>query len=212
MTALDSRSLTYVDCFGLKFPKPGTFRYDVSTAAGAGLHDEARFSVDVREGPGKGGNQHDVQIRLEGRELVADPPQVVIDVGDVVLWNTTDSRIPGIVIAGDEADANFDSRRLRDQAIYTHAFGQPGQYVWRDAWSGEIGGTVDVRSPDPEPGDREGAAHWIKSLADGTLIHVKGSDVSPERVEIVTGQTVFWAIEQSPGISITDVDLLTETG
>jgi plastocyanin len=207
MTALDSRSLTYVDCFGLKFPKPGTFRYDVSTAAGAGLHDEARFSVDVREGSGKGENQHDVQIRLEGRELIADPPQVVIDVGDVVLWNTTESGIPGIVIAG-EGDTNFDSRRLRDQAIYTHAFGQPGEYVWRDAWSGEIGGTVDVRSPDAEPDDRESAARWMKSLSQGTLIHVKGREVNPERVEIVTGQTVFWAIEQSPGISITDADLL----
>ena len=207
MTALDSRALTYVDCFGQKFAKPGTYRYAITTAAGATLGAEPRFTIEVRKASDQAtGRQHDVSIRLVDRELVADPADLVIDAGDVVLWNTTESRVPGLAISGEARGDKFDSRRLTDLAIYTHAFGVPGHYEWRDAWGGKVGGVIEVRSPDTP--DAKVADDWIRSLAQGTVVSVKGSEVKPKRVQIMTGQTIAWAIEGTRGVSITDLDLL----
>jgi hypothetical protein len=36
------------------------------------------------------------------------------------------------------------------------------------------------------------------------------TEVGPEQVEIVAGQTVVWAVEDSPGVTITDSSLLPE--
>jgi hypothetical protein len=44
---------------------------------------------------------------------------------------------------------------------------------------------------------------WMKALSQGALVTIKGR-AEPQQVEIVTGQTVFFAVVDAPGITITD--------
>jgi hypothetical protein len=53
---------------------------------------------------------------------------------------------------------------------------------------------------------------WIEALSKGTLIHVVGDKAEPSKVKIVAGQTVFWAVEKAPGISITDSRFVGRVG
>jgi hypothetical protein len=43
----------------------------------------------------------------------------------------------------------------------------------------------------------------MKALSQGALVTIKGR-AEPQQVEIVTGQTVFFAVVDAPGITITD--------
>ena len=209
MTTLDSRRMTYLNCFGQKFSKPGTYRYRITSSSTSGLDRDARFSIDVKPAasPAKI-QQHDVAVRLEGRELVADPPFVSINAGDLVVWNTPDSSIAGYLIEGEGSGLSFSSARLTREAVYTHAFGVPGTYRWRDANGGKLGGTVEVVSGETD--SPESARKWLEDLASPTLIRVRGDRATPEKVQILTGQTVAWAIEEAAGISVTDASVVSE--
>ena len=45
-------------------------------------------------------------------------------------------------------------------------------------------------------------------MQQGTLVHVTGTQAQPAHVEIMVGQTVVWAVEKAPGVTITDRTLL----
>jgi hypothetical protein len=62
-----------------------------------------------------------------------------------------------------------------------------------------------------DPGCKEYAdfQRWQKSLSKGTLVVVSDTKAEPSEVQIFTGQTVFFTITKSPGISITDERLLS---
>ena len=47
-------------------------------------------------------------------------------------------------------------------------------------------------------------------LKKGTVVMVTEGKAQPREVQIMTGQTVFFAIPKGPGISITDERLLAE--
>lgn len=209
MTTLDSRHMTYLNCFAQKFSKPGTYRYRIMSSNTSGLERDARFSIDVKPAasPAKI-QQHDVAVRLEGREFVADPPSISIMAGDLVMWNTPDSSIAGYVIESEGSDVSFSSSRLTSEAVYTHAFGTPGTYRWRDANGGKLGGTVEVVSGETD--SPESARKWLKDLGKPTLIRVRGERATPDKVRILTGQTVAWAIEEAAGISVTDASVVSE--
>jgi plastocyanin len=211
MDTLDSRSLRYIDCFAQKFTTPGHVYYRISTLAGACLPfgEEGEFTIDVRTRSEKGGEsqQHDVQVRREGNRFVADPPNLEIHAGDMVLWNTPDPSIAGYVVVGEGAGGKFDSSALNSEAVFTHAFGSPGEYKWVDAHRGKISGVIHVRSLDPK--DKEQCQKWLATLEEGSLIVIEGDSVRPKKMEILTGQTVFWAIQKASGISITDSRLVT---
>ncbi len=49
-------------------------------------------------------------------------------------------------------------------------------------------------------------------MAQGVVVQISGNKVTPAKVELLTGQTVFWAVEKAPGISITDRRLVGNTG
>jgi plastocyanin len=84
--------MTYLNCFAQRFGRAGSYRYRLVSAGTSGLDRDKSFSIEVKEGiPRDKGEQHDVSVRLEGRELVADPPDLSIAVGDLVLWAATDS-------------------------------------------------------------------------------------------------------------------------
>jgi plastocyanin len=207
MSFLDSRSLSYLDCFAQKFSKPGRVRYRLATAAGACLPvEDDEFTIEVAAGheSKSESQQHDVAVRRSPKGLVADPPHLKIKVGDMVLWNTPDAATPGFTVRGEGPGGAFDSAVLGSEAVYTHAFGVPGAYTWVDAYGGRVSGVIMVRSPSERP-ECDG---WLKALESGTLIHITESRAAPDRVEILTGQTVFWAVERASGISITDARLV----
>ena len=212
MDTLDSRSLRYIDCFAQKFATPGHVHYRITTLAGACLPvgDEDEFTIEVkaRSVDNQESQQQNVQVRREGNKFVADPPRLEIRAGDMVLWNTPDPGITGYVVVGEGAGGKFDSSALRSEAVFTHAFGTPGEYKWVDANKGKISGLIHVGSLDPK--DKEQCQKWLATLEQGSLISIEGNSVSPEKVEILTGQTVFWAVQKAPGISITDSRLVGE--
>jgi plastocyanin len=208
MTAFDSRLLAYTDTFGVRLTRPGSYRYTLSTHAGKATDDEEeQTTIEVRAAPpgrdrGRGrGRSHSLEVRRAGRRFAPGQAKLEVDAGDVVLWHAADSSAAGWTVRGAGPETEFDSRRLGAGCLYTHAFGLPGVYEWRDAYGGRIGGRIEVRSPEArEPKEAEA---WMAKLAEGSLIIVKGREVQPRELSILTGQTVFWLIEDAPGIGIT---------
>ncbi|MGH2789025.1 MAG: hypothetical protein ACRDJV_14145 [Actinomycetota bacterium] len=206
MDTLDSRTLSYVDCFARRFAKPGSVRYSITSASVmCDLHDEEDgFTIDVREGrsPGDKGTQHDVTVRMKGGHFAAEPSQLSIEAGDVVMWHAEGSSVPGFAVQGRTEDGRFTSASLESESLYTHAFGVPGTYEWRDMGRSKIGGRVIVKDLDTK--SKEDCEEWMRSLTQGALVTIRGKRAEPKQVEILTGQTVFFAVVEAPGITITD--------
>ena len=79
---------------------------------------------------------------------MATPPHLKINAGDMVLWNAPDPATPGFTVRGEGPEGEFDSQALASEAVYTHAFGVPGEYAWVNTHGGPVSGVVAVRSPD----------------------------------------------------------------
>jgi hypothetical protein len=62
--------------------------------------------------------------------------------------------------------------------------------------------------PEAAAGHRE----WLSQPGEGRLIHVRGERAEPASVDILVGQAVIWALEDAPGVSITDTRLLEAGG
>jgi plastocyanin len=146
--------------------------------------------------------QHNILIKQKGAALVAEPSRIEIQQGDMILWNTTENSIQGFAIVGQGKNETFSSAALANEAVYTHPFGTPGVYEWADAYNGRVHGTVIVK--DVGSYQSQDCRKLLEELGKGTLIKVSGDDVEPHKIEIITGQTVFWAVEKSVGITITD--------
>lgn len=206
---LDSRRLTYLNCFAQRFSKPGSYRYRIASSGTSRLDRDKSFTIEVKDGNARDkATQLDVRVRLEGRELVADPPDLSIGVGDLVLWAADDSTIVGYAIEGEGRGFTFSNAKLASETVYTHAFGQAGTYRWRDAYGSKAGGIIEVVSPTELGRDRDNGA-WLAALGKPIVITVKGEAAAPQRLEIVTGQTVAWVIEQANGMTVTDSSLLS---
>jgi len=209
MNTLDSRSLSYTDCFMQKFSSAGQFIYELlpSTVAGLG-HDEDLFTIDIRTKESKGGepNQHYIKVLRRDGKLVAEPPRLSIEAGDVVIWNTNDSTVTGYVVRGEGKAGRFSSDALQKEAVYSHAFGIPGSYYWLDPHGGPASGVIEVQPVDAC--NEDAASKWREKLAEGAVITVSDKRVTPAKVKILVGQTVFWAIEKASGMAIADARLV----
>jgi len=207
---LDSRILNYGECFAMKFTKQGKAIYHLQATTGYVVPGtENSFSINVRKSSSKKGDekQHTVTIKREGAKLYAEPENLEIDKNDVVLWHADNPEVHNFVISGDSGQIQFDSSRMEQYSVYTHAFGLEGEYHWQDAYGSKIGGVIKVKSP--RCLDKKSQTKWLRSLDKQNLITISGNKVEPAELQIVTGQTVMWAIEKSKGISITDSRLLT---
>ena len=210
MNTLDSRFLNLTNCFSYRFATPGTFRYEVSPLAlpfGADGEDAPSIVVSQKEGPTQ--QQHHITVDRAHGKATAEPARLEINRGDLVTWSTSGSAALGFAVRGTIGDTEVDSATLRDDSVFTHAFGQPGEYAWADANGSRLRGVVRVVQPRLE--SRTAAARrseWQRSLGRGTMILVRGETAEPAEVEVVVGQTVFWAVQDAPGVSITDVALL----
>lgn len=203
---LDSRALRYTDCYGQRFMKPGVYRYNVLPADSARTKEDGRFAVVVQDGSHRAMRQHSVVVRVERGAFIVEPAELTITTGDLVLWNCPESTAVPYVVVGDKSF--FASHTLADESGFGHAFGASGEYWWTDAYGSGASGVVRVR--DPRCRDKHDVERLQRVMAQGTLVSVVGGTVEPKEVEIVTGQSVFFAIGQSSGISITDARLLTD--
>jgi plastocyanin len=201
----DSRALRVTDCYGQRFMKPGTYRYNVVPAHGHGITEERPFSIEVKERSAQPKmSQKSVVVTAEGGRFTVQPDVLTIETGDIVLWNCPDSKALPYTVMGDKEF--FGSHRLTNECGYTHAFGSPGEYRWSDAYGSGVSGTVRVKSP--ECRHQADLDRWRKLLKKGTVVMVTEGRAEPREVQIVTGQTVFFAITKGPGISITDERVL----
>jgi hypothetical protein len=109
-------------------------------------------------------------------------------------------------VRGNGAGGAFDSLALAAEAVYTHAFGLPGEFRWKDANGSRVSGLVNVRQVDSKK-QREMTA-WASQMKEGVLVVISGDRAEPKEVNIFVGQTVFFAVEKARGITITDSRLL----
>jgi plastocyanin len=210
MNTLDSRSLGIGDCFAVKFTAPGAIRHVFS----AGAHAPATISpnegfpiaVSAKRDPKAPPTQYYVQVMKKGNQLVPDAEKLDAEVGDTVLWYTTDPAAAGFGVAGSGQNLAFGSHSLKAEAIYTHAFGTPGTYEWTDPLAGNISGTVVVQPVTPKT-DKE-KQDWLNSLSQAASFEIRGGKVTPAKVEVVVGQTVFWKVWDGEGLAIVDKRLL----
>jgi plastocyanin len=207
MNSLDSRFLHVGDCYGRRFTRAGTIPYALSRLplpSGSRIQRDTDLAVTVLDASEENPkiSQHNVTVSERDGALRAAPANLEIALGDTVLWVPDKTVKIGFCVRGANGRA-FDSASLTSNSLYTHAFGSPGRYIWRDAHGSKLGGEVHVTTP--QDGERE---DWLKALSKGTLIHVSDAEAKPATVKVVVGQTVFWAIAEAQGVSITDVTLL----
>lgn len=205
MTTFDSRALTYIDTFGQRFSKPDRIQYRLASAAVFCQEAGGDFPFELEVAEGRGGKQHDVSVRVRGQQLVADPAKLSIQTGDVVLWHSIAST-PGYAVQGKGKTIEFDSSSLTSETLFTHAFGVEGEFEWTDAIDRAVSGRVNVSTLDSS--DRKQCAKWTRALQRGTVVVIEGKRADPPEVNILAGQTVFFAVAAAKGITITDVQLL----
>lgn len=212
MNSLDSRFLRFGDTFAQSFPRPGRYSYTFGQPVASRLAPaDTRFTINVKEAgdPEREGRQHNVVVRQEGRTLKADPPALEIEAGDLVLWAALDPSAPGFSVSGRSESDSFSSTALAREALYTHAFGSAGVFDWEDANGRRVSGRVTVTTPATESAREMDA--YKERLTRATLVMISGEKVEPAQVEVVVGQTVFFAVEKAEGITITDRRLRVAT-
>jgi plastocyanin len=208
----DSRILRFSDCYGQRFMRPGTYRYHVLPATGFAVAVDKPFVINVGERKSTNVmNQQTVLLKFENQRFVPDKPELTIETGDLVIWNCPDRTAPGYVVSGDKEF--FASVRLVNECGYSHAFGMPGTYEWKDAYGSDVHGVIDVAEPPKiDFTKRAELDAWREKLTQAALVTIDKDGAQPEKIDIVTGQTVYFAVTMSRGISITDLRLFFPQG
>jgi plastocyanin len=215
---LDSRALRNTDCYGQRFMTPGTYPYALVPAGGVGASSDFPYVVEVIERSSDGGedvmHQASVTVRFvkerrgdccderasnPGR-FVPNVDRVTVEAGDMVIWNSPDAATRPFAVEGQKEF--FASAALTNECGYTHVFTTPGDHEYVDAHGSGLGGVVRVT--DPQPRNPEELRAWQSKLGEGTLVMISDGRPDPAEVDIMLGQTVFFAVVKGPGVSITD--------
>jgi hypothetical protein len=116
-------------------------------------------------------------------------------------------------VSAEGEETRFDSSARTAEAIYTHAFGLPGEYQWVDTNGGPARGIVRVIAPEPiTMENREDLRkRLLDALREPVMIVIRDDEVRPTEVQSIVGQSVFWAVERSSGMAVTDARLVQET-
>ena|ERR1700741_2521393 len=204
MNTLDSRFCGVGDTFAQRFSEAGNYAYDFNLPGLPPFGHANRFSINVKGtfDPNKEGKQHFVTVRREGTSFVVDPPKLEIETGDVVLWNTNEPNAPGFSISGKSETDSFNSGDMVRNAMYSHAFGSPGEIEWLDANAHGPAGKIIVKMPKTDSAKDMEA--FKETLSQGAVIIINGKKADKAQVEIFVGQTVFFAVEKAEGIAITE--------
>lgn len=200
----DSRTLSFTDAYGQRFMKAGRYKYHIHPAASKMMVNERPFSVKVVDAPrGHKMEQHTVMVEVRGKSFAPPKSNLTIKVGDIVLWCCRNPQAPLFQVSGSKEF--FSSGQLSNECGYAHAFGVAGEYHWVDAFGGGASGTVRVHAPKSEA-DKE-LDKWKRKLKKGSLVMINGGKTEPAEIDIDVGQTVYFAIIRSEGMSITDTRL-----
>lgn len=207
---LDSRALRTTDAYGQRFMRPGTYRYLLGPAGTGRFAQEYPWVVEVADGEPRPGEmaQTTVAVRREGRSFLPDQEKVSIAAGDMVMWHCPDPSARPFMVVG-EKDF-FASDRLVNESGYAHAFLSEGTYEWEDAHGSGARGVVRVGVPDIRTAKAQRA--WARAQRQGNVVMIADGKVEPTEVDVVVGQTVFFAVVTGPGISVTDSSLLRANG
>lgn len=199
--SFDSRALRYTDAYAQRFMREGTYRYHLVKAGAGRLSASPTYTirVDACDKDQKMGRRS-IWVSYEGDAFEPDDHDITIRVGDLVMWSCRQAEAPPFEVVGSRDF--FGSANLVDGCGYAHTFGAPGDYEWADGNGGKLHGVVRVR--DPECRNPKDIDKWQKRPANGALVMITHTEADPQEVEIVTGQTVFFAIAKSGGISITE--------
>lgn len=218
---LDSRALRNTDCYGQRFMKPGTYSYALVPAGVAGASGDFPYIVEVVENASeREGDMHQTTVTVRfvkerhgdccdertadpGR-FVPDQVRVTIEAGDMIVWNSPDAATRPFAVEGQKDF--FGSVALTNECGYTHVFMTSGEHEYVDANGSGLRGLVRV--VDPKPRDHDELRAWQSRLGEGTLVMISDSRPEPAEVEIMLGQTVFFAVVNGPGVTITDVSLV----
>lgn len=220
---LDSRALRNTDCYGQRFMKPGTYPYALVPAGGAGASAEFPYVVEVVEKTSKRDremHQTAVTVRFVKErhgeccdERTADPgrfvpdrERVTVEAGDMVLWNSPDAATRPFAVEGQKAF--LGSTALTNECGFTHVFMTAGEHEYVDANGSGLRGVVLVS--DPKPRNQEELRAWQSRLGEGTLVMISDGRAEPAEVEIMLGQTVFFAVVNGPGVTITEASLVEQ--
>jgi plastocyanin len=207
MNSLDSRQLRLGDTFAQRFLTPGIYRYAVGVRGAFDDEQHARFVINVAEEAGvPEPKTENVTVLFANSTFGVDREQVQIYRGDVVMWSTTASTAPGFAVFGRSENTRFDSSEIGANAMYSHAFGTIGEIEWVDAHEGELRGTVIIQDHRCHTSDERAA--YLETLRKPTLVMIDEGRARPNRVSIVIGQTVFFAVRGGACISIVDRRLL----
>lgn len=203
---LDSRALGRADCYAQRFMRVGDYRYNVVPGHAQALSTDHPFVIQVQDvgdnRRDRGMVQHNLRVAPSGKGFMVAPAALSVVVGDMVVWNGGGD-IPFAVVGEQEF---FNSHRMVNECGFSHAFGRAGDYQWRDAFGSDLSGVIRVRNPDC--GKPEDLKRWRETLAQGSVVMIADGRADTRELDIVTGQTVFFAIVKTPGISITDARLL----
>lgn len=204
MNTLDSRFCRLGDTFAQRFTQPGDYTYDFNLPGVPPFGHANRYSISVKGtfDSNKEGEQHFVTVRRDGTNFVADPPKLEIETGDVVLWSTNEANTPGFSISGKSEKDSFNSGDMVKNALYSHAFGSPGEIEWLDANAHGPSGKIVVKMPKTDTAKDMEA--FQETLTQGAVIIINGKKADKSQVEIFVGQTVFFAVEKAEGIAITE--------
>jgi len=203
MNTLDSRFCRLGDTFAQRFAQPGNYAYDFNLPGVPPFGHANRYSISVKGAfdSNKEGKQHFVTVRRDGTNFVSDPPKLEIETGDVVLWSTNEANTPGFSISGKSETDSFNSGDMVRNAMYSHAFGSPGEIEWLDANAHGPSGKIVVKMPKTDSAKDMEA--FQETLTQGSVIIINGKKADKSQVEIFVGQTVFFAVEKAEGIAIT---------
>jgi plastocyanin len=210
MDFLNSQLLTYQDGYLHVFRAPGVYEYRILFLPPGYENSEpdTRYTINVSmNGSATGkGSQHDVVLHWNADQhaYLPDPESVTAHVNDYVLWHVETDTLaaPPYGIRGESnTGTEFDSRDMGQHDVLTHMFLLPGEYHYRVNNQSE--GVVRVESHK----NLQYEVH-AERASKAPLVHIVRGIPNPRSLEIVTGQTVVWFVEEGEHVTVT---LMKET-
>src|SRR5689334_19200677 len=117
--------------------RPGRYAYNVLPAYAHAISVDRPFEIIVNEEKSPGGmRQHNIPVGASRGLVTVEPTSLEIALGDLVLWNSANKNRGSFAIVGDQDF--FDSTRMVNECGYSHAFGLPGEYRWRDVHGSNV--------------------------------------------------------------------------
>jgi len=188
--------------------RSGTYHYHLIPAGAREMVADRPFTIETVESPKEHTmDQHTVLVNHESHAFRPDKPKLKIRVGDLIMWSCRQQSVPPFEVVGDQEF--FGSASLVNECGYAHAFSAAGEYSWVDIFGSGLSGVIRVH--DPKCQNKDDLAKWRQMLKKGTLVMIADGKAKPAEVEIVIGQTVYFAVVKTDGISITDRRLVNDS-